>query len=60
MTTFYRPRGIELRACQPRDLIKQALTLAAYHRQPRRITSELLHAVCESYFIDDDRVQRVQ
>jgi predicted ATPase with chaperone activity len=60
METVYRPRGIELRACQPRDLIKQALTLAAYHRQPRRITSKLLHAVCESYFIDDDQVQRVE
>ncbi len=52
LADFYRPRGIELRACQPRDLINQALTFASYHGQPRRLTAELLQAVCASYFID--------
>jgi hypothetical protein len=49
---FYRPRRIELRACQPRDIINQALTLASYRGQPRQLTSELLHAACASYFVD--------
>src|SRR5262245_33929284 len=49
----YRPNGIELRACHPRDLVNQALALAAYRRQPRLLTAELLDAACTSYFIGD-------
>ena len=30
---YYRPRNIPLRGCHPRDLIKQALSLASYLRQ---------------------------
>jgi len=52
ISSFYRPRRIELRACQPRDLIDQALTLAHYHGQPRQLTFELLHTVCAAYFMD--------
>jgi SpoVK/Ycf46/Vps4 family AAA+-type ATPase len=51
---FYRPRGIALRGCQPRDLIAQALSLAEYLGEARRLTSELLHAACESYFVEDE------
>ncbi len=40
--SIYRPRRIELRACHPRDLINQALSLASYQGQPRRLTFELL------------------
>jgi len=50
---FYRPRGIALRGCQPRDLIDQALSLAEYLGEPRRLTAELLEAACEGYFVDD-------
>ena len=50
---FYRPRGIALRGCQPRDLIEQALSLAEYLGEPRQLTAELLEAVCEGYFVDD-------
>ena len=50
---FYRPRGIALRGCHPRDLIKQALSLAYYLSQPRQLTVELLEAACEGYFVDD-------
>jgi len=49
----YRPRGIELRACHARDLVNQALSLASYRRQPRRLTAELLEEACTSYFIED-------
>jgi hypothetical protein len=46
----YRPLGLPLRACQPRDLTAQALLLAEYRGVPRRLTSELLHAASASHF----------
>jgi hypothetical protein len=50
---FYRPRGIEMRSCHPRDLINQALALASYRQQPRQLTAALLDDACVSYFIED-------
>jgi predicted ATPase with chaperone activity len=49
----FRPRKIPLRGCHPRDLINQALSLAAYRDEPRRLTDELLDAACAGYFVDD-------
>jgi predicted ATPase with chaperone activity len=49
----YRARGIELRSCHPRDLISQALALASYREEPRRLTAQLLDDACASYFIED-------
>jgi predicted ATPase with chaperone activity len=51
---FYRPRGIALRGCQPRDLIDQALSLAEYLGEPPQLTSELLQGACEGYFVSDE------
>ena len=51
---FYRPRGIALRGCHPRDLIDQALSLAEYLGEPRRLTPELLEAACAGYFVEDE------
>jgi hypothetical protein len=53
LLTYYRPRKIALRGCQPRDLIEQALSLAEYRGEPRRVTPDLLDAACASYFVDD-------
>ena len=50
---YYRPRGITLRGCHPRDLIEQALSLAQYRGLPRQLNGELLQRACESYFVDD-------
>ena len=50
---YYRPRRIPLRGCHPRDLIKQALTLAAYLGRPRHLTLDLIEAACQSYFVED-------
>ena len=47
------PRQIALRGCQPRDLIDQALALAQYLDEPRRLTIPLLEAACATYFVDD-------
>ena len=51
---YFKPRGIPLRGCQPRDLIGQALARAAYLGEPRHLTFELLEAACASYFVDED------
>ncbi len=53
---YYRPNRIPLRACQPRDLITQALALASYLGRPARLTPELMDAACQSYFVDDREV----
>ena len=50
---YYRPRKIALRGCHPRDLIKQALSLASYLNRPPHITADLIEAACNSYFVDD-------
>jgi predicted ATPase with chaperone activity len=47
-------RSVALRGCQPRDLIDQAMAIAAYESQPRRLTTELLSAACLSYFVEDE------
>ena len=51
---YFKPRGIALRGCQPRDLIGQSLARAAYLGEPRHLTLELLEAACASYFVDED------
>lgn len=50
---YYRPRKIALRGCHPRDLIRQALSLAGYLGRPGHVTIDLLEAACSSYFVDD-------
>ena len=50
---YYRPRKIALRGCQPRDVIKQALSLASYLGQPPHLTTELLEAACNTYFVEE-------
>ena len=53
LENYYRPRGIQLRGCQPRDLISQAASLAEYLDQPVELTPELMASACASYFVDD-------
>ena len=53
LQSYYQPRKIALRGCQPRDLIDQALSLADYRGEPRRLTQELLDAACAGYFVDE-------
>jgi hypothetical protein len=51
---FYRPRRVPLRGCHPRDLIEQALSLAAYRGEPAALTPDLLDAACATYFVADE------
>jgi SpoVK/Ycf46/Vps4 family AAA+-type ATPase len=53
LTEYYRPRKIALRGCHPRDLIKQALSLASYRNRPPHLTHDLIEAACNSYFVND-------
>lgn len=48
-----RRRGLALRGCHPRDLIDQAVSLAEYRGEPRRLTTRLLGLACNSYFVDE-------
>jgi hypothetical protein len=50
---YYRPNKIPLRGCQPRDLINQALAIASFLDQPRKLTTDLMEAACHSYFVHD-------
>jgi hypothetical protein len=53
LQTYYRPRRIQLRGCQPRDLVEQVISLAEYLGEPHRLTPRLLETACASYFVDD-------
>jgi predicted ATPase with chaperone activity len=49
---YYEGRGLEMRACHPRDLIEQMVTLCRYRKQPIAITPKLLDEACRTYFLD--------
>ena len=53
LKSYYEPRKIALRGCQPRDLLDQVLSLAEYRGEPKQMTRELLEAACASYFVDE-------
>jgi predicted ATPase with chaperone activity len=53
LAEYFRPRKIALRGCQPGALVDQALALAEYRGEKRRLTLDLLTAACDSYFVDD-------
>jgi predicted ATPase with chaperone activity len=53
LQSYFRRHRVALRACQPRDLIDQALALARYRDAPPQLTADLLDAACASYFVDD-------
>jgi predicted ATPase with chaperone activity len=53
LQTYYRPRQIQLRGCQPRDLLDQAVSLAQYLGEDPELRQDLLEAACAAYFVDD-------
>jgi len=48
----YEPAGRPLRACHPRDLIEQVISLSRYRGVEPAITRELLDKACQTYFVD--------
>ena len=57
---YFKPRGIPIRGCHPRDLIEQALAHAEYTEQPPILTNELLESACAGYFVDDTEQTTVE
>jgi hypothetical protein len=55
---YYQPRGLQLRACHPRDLIEQVVDRCRFEGKPAAISRELLDAACASYFIDEQASER--
>ena len=49
---YYDGRGLEIRACHPRDLLEQVMTLCRYRRQTPHVSVELLDEACQTYFLD--------
>ena len=49
---YYKPRGIEMRGCHPRDLIEQVVDLCRYRGQEPVINRDVLDTVCMSYFLE--------
>jgi predicted ATPase with chaperone activity len=61
LTRIYPKHKAKMRGCQPRDLIEQAMALALYRGDARRLTPELLESACATYFVDEDQgVNRLQ
>jgi hypothetical protein len=60
MRRYYEPRGLQLRACHPRDLLDQVVDRCRFRGIPPMITRELLDAACESYFLDEQAGQRAE
>jgi hypothetical protein len=50
---YYVPKTLQRRACHPRDLIDQVVTLCRYAQKKVELTPELFDQVCQSYFLDD-------
>jgi hypothetical protein len=49
---YYEGRGLEMRACHPRDLVEQVVMLCRYRKQPLALTPKLLDEACRTYFLD--------
>ena len=61
LTRIYPRHHAKMRGCQPRDLIDQALALAQYRGDARRLNADLLESACATYFVDEDQgVTRLQ
>jgi predicted ATPase with chaperone activity len=49
---YYEGRGLQMRACHPRDLVSHMVNLCRYRKQPVAITPRLLDEACRTYFLD--------
>ncbi|HET9011847.1 MAG TPA: hypothetical protein VFN38_08525 [Gemmatimonadaceae bacterium] len=54
---YYAPRGLQMRACHPRDLINHVVDICRYTQREPVISRELLDAACGSYFIEEAESQ---
>jgi hypothetical protein len=54
---YYAPKGLQMRACHPRDLINHVVDICRYTGREPLISRELLDAACGSYFIEEAESQ---
>jgi hypothetical protein len=54
---YYEARGLQMRACHPRDLIEQVVDMCRYHRREPVLTRDLLDSACKSYFLEESASQ---
>jgi len=50
---YYQPRGLDMRACHPRDIVEQVVDICRYENRPLVITRELLDQACKNYFLEE-------
>ncbi len=60
MQRHYRPRGLALRACHPRDLVEHMVDICRYQGRPPVVTRELVEAACATYFLEAEPSQARQ
>jgi predicted ATPase with chaperone activity len=48
---YYRKASRPLRACHPRDLVEQIVTIARYNEEEPTLSKEFLDQACANYFI---------
>jgi predicted ATPase with chaperone activity len=53
LAMYFKPRDVQLRGCQPRDLIRQVISLSDYLGEPPELRLDLLEAACNAYFVND-------
>jgi hypothetical protein len=54
---YYERRGIQMRACHPRDLVEQVVDMCRYQQREPLITRDLLDAACANYFLEESASQ---
>ena len=50
---YYEPRGLDMRACHPRDIVEQVVDICRYQKKAFVITRELLDQACKNYFLEE-------
>jgi predicted ATPase with chaperone activity len=49
---YYKPRGKELRACHPRDIVNLIRDSARYRQAPPSLSRDLIDQACDVFFVD--------
>ncbi len=53
---YYQKRNLQLRSCQPRDLLDQLIDQARFLKLEPALTKHLIDLACESYFVSMDKL----
>ncbi len=52
---YHQKRNLQLRSCQPRDLLDQLVDLATFLNVQPELSKQLIDLACESYFVSLDQ-----